>query len=541
MSAMKILHEYIIVGSGPSGSQAAQTLIEAGANVTMLDVGFNNKAYKDIIPDDTFVSLRKTDRSQHRYFLGDTFEGISLGKTTLGPQLTSPRNFITRDTEKYSPLHSSTFSAMESLAYGGLGSGWGLDCYVFSKEEIKKVGLDNEAMIKAYKKISKRIGISAAIDDTSDYTTGSIRCFQPPLKIDDTCRALYELYNARKKSLNDMGIFMGQPPMAMLTEDKGDRQKTSYSDMDFYSDSGRSAYRPWMTVEYLKKKKNFRYIRNTLVIHFEENSGSIVVNTVHLPIGEKRQYRCKTLILACGTLGTARIVLRSLKKDQVKLPLLCNHYCYIPMLLLKKLGTSTERHRTSLSQLVMFYDENKKNENATMASLYSYRSLLLHQLVKKIPLNVSDGRHIMQFLQSGLVIAGIHHPENTSTKKNISLKKDKRSYTGDALHVEYQLSKEELKITRRNEKKYIQAFLKLSCLPLPRIYPGYGSSIHYAGTLPFNDEEGLYTLHPSGLLNGTKNIYVADGSGFRFLPAKGLTFSLMANAHIVATNLLHNQ
>jgi hypothetical protein len=39
-------------------------------------------------------------------------------------------------------------------------------------------------------------------------------------------------------------------------------------------------------------------------------------------------------------------------------------------------------------------------------------------------------------------------------------------------------------------------------------------------------------------LGGTKNVFVADGSGFKYLPAKGLTLTLMANAHLVALNSL---
>ncbi len=42
------------------------------------------------------------------------------------------------------------------------------------------------------------------------------------------------------------------------------------------------------------------------------------------------------------------------------------------------------------------------------------------------------------------------------------------------------------------------------------------------------------TLAPDGRLHGTANVWVADGSGFRFLPAKGVTLTLMANAHRVA-------
>jgi hypothetical protein len=41
-------------------------------------------------------------------------------------------------------------------------------------------------------------------------------------------------------------------------------------------------------------------------------------------------------------------------------------------------------------------------------------------------------------------------------------------------------------------------------------------------------------------LHGTRNVYVADGSGFKYLPAKGITFSLMANAHVTAENVLRH-
>ena len=61
-----------------------------------------------------------------------------------------------------------------------------------------------------------------------------------------------------------------------------------------------------------------------------------------------------------------------------------------------------------------------------------------------------------------------------------------------------------------------------------------GASIHYAGTLPFGTGEGPFRLRPDGRLFESDHVWVADGSGFRYLPAKGLTLSLMANAHLVA-------
>ena len=77
----------------------------------------------------------------------------------------------------------------------------------------------------------------------------------------------------------------------------------------------------------------------------------------------------------------------------------------------------------------------------------------------------------------------------------------------------------------------------LSCIPIRRIDPGHGASIHYGGTFPMTRDERELTTTPDGLLRGTRNIYLADGSVFPYLPAKPLTLSLMANADRIALGL----
>jgi choline dehydrogenase-like flavoprotein len=64
--------------------------------------------------------------------------------------------------------------------------------------------------------------------------------------------------------------------------------------------------------------------------------------------------------------------------------------------------------------------------------------------------------------------------------------------------------------------------------------PLHGASIHYAGTLPYSAEDRPLTTTPDGMLRNAPNVYVADGSSWRFMPAKGLTLTLMANARRVA-------
>ena len=48
---------------------------------------------------------------------------------------------------------------------------------------------------------------------------------------------------------------------------------------------------------------------------------------------------------------------------------------------------------------------------------------------------------------------------------------------------------------------------------------------------------GELSCAPDGRLRGTRAVYLGDGSVFPWLPAKGLTFTLAANADRVGTQL----
>jgi choline dehydrogenase-like flavoprotein len=156
-----------------------------------------------------------------------------------------------------------------------------------------------------------------------------------------------------------------------------------------------------------------------------------------------------------------------------------------------------------------------------------------------MPLNFVDARILTRYLSSGIIILGVYHPDAQSKSKYVQLVPDAKSPTGDRLKVEHSLSPEEEKEFSGREKKFMKAARKLGAFPLKRINPGSGSGIHYAGTIPFSSDEKPFTLSSSGRLHKTKRVYVADSSGFTYLPSQGLTFSIIANAHAVAKEALH--
>jgi choline dehydrogenase-like flavoprotein len=61
-----------------------------------------------------------------------------------------------------------------------------------------------------------------------------------------------------------------------------------------------------------------------------------------------------------------------------------------------------------------------------------------------------------------------------------------------------------------------------------------GASVHYAGTLPMTRESAPCTTTTAGESRDVPRLFVVDGATFPFLPAKNITFTLMANAARIA-------
>src|SRR6185503_11048559 len=98
--------------------------------------------------------------------------------------LTPSRAYIASGTERWSPLRSRSFHGLESLAYGGLGNGWGAGCAAYPDVELREMGLDPSALRDAYRVIAARIGVAARRDDATPLCSEGLDSPQEPLQLD---------------------------------------------------------------------------------------------------------------------------------------------------------------------------------------------------------------------------------------------------------------------------------------------------------------------------------------------------------------------
>ena len=529
--------DLLIVGSGPSSAQAAKAAIGHGLSVAMIDGGYEDTGFALSVPDRPFDELRKTDPDQRRYFLGESDPEDQYGRKKVGSQLTPPRQFIKRGVDQFLPIASSTFFPLQSLALGGLGAGWGAGTLTFENFELAEAGLSAQLLEPYYREVADDIGISGSRDADTAAMILDIPHVQEPLELDSNARSILESYRRRRVHLRRRGFSLGPSPAAILSTplDRGSsvRLPNSYHDMDFYSDHQKSVYRPRFTIEELQAHPAFQYRPGLLALRFHETQAGVRLQCEDIATGSHVTIEARALALGAGAINSARIVLSSVAPIGAKVPLLCNPYNYIACLNLGMLGRPAADRRHSLSQLTGVLTEPGGEEaDRTILSFYSYRSLLLFRLVREMPVPPFLGLRFARVMQTAFTIVGTHHVDRHGPGKWLQLQR-----TGNGREVlagNYELSAVERAQNRRTLRRVLRALWTLRCMPIDVVSPLPGSSIHYAGTLPIHDDPSVpLRCARSGKLNGTRRVYLVDSSPWRFLPAKGPTFTQMANSRKV--------
>lgn len=526
--------DVLVVGSGPGGVNVAARLVEAGLRVTMLDYGNRDEHYADLIPRRPFSELRRDDPAQHRYFLGDRFEGIPFGPVRVGAQLTPPRMHILADAAERQPVDSPDFAASMSLARGGLGAGWSAGVFPFTDEELGDMGLSLAEMQPHYDAVAERIGVAGNHDDLERFLPPS-PAIMPGLQLDSNAEVVWARYQRKRAALNTEGFFLGQTRLAVCTRPHRGRGAYDYLDLDYWADTDRSVYRPQWTLDELLARPNFTYLDRRFVHAFTQTEGRVVVDVEHADTRTAERHEARALVLAAGTFSTARIVLRSLDRYDTPLPFVCNEYAYVPTLNLGMLGRPGRDRRASLAQLTAMVQLEHPRRRVIQAQLFSYRSLLTFKLMKEVPLSGRQALRILRVLIPNFAILGIHHEDRPGPGKTCVLR---RGTNGpDRLEITYRPTPEETATQRADERLLLRGFRRLGCIPLKAIRPGHGSSIHYAGTFPITPHDAPLTCDRDSRLRGTRAVYLADGSVFPWLSPKGLTFNIMANADRVGVRL----
>ncbi len=519
---MSKLHDIVIVGSGPAGVGAALGLVENRKKPLILDVGHRPEPPPPL--DENFYDFRK-ERDVFDIMIGQNFEGLSniFNRTSLSPRLTSPlMQYVTRDADRLSPVQENGFKTVQSFAMGGLASAWGAGLFRYTDRELGGMPISAAELEPYYDKLTQEIGIIGCDDDLTPYF-GTGRYLLKPLRFSEKSGTLYRRYQRRKKRLKRQGIFMGHPRLGVLSEDYHGRSAAArYDNGDSWIPNLPYVYNPAFTLERLIRQDKVIYQKGFLVTGWQRQAGGIAVQARDLENDRPVTFKTRKLILAAGTINTARIVLEAGKAYDTPLPLLDNPLVQVPLIFPGFFGKRLEKEAFGMGHISMVFDL-KPYDVLAQGGILELTSPARAAFYDQFPFPASHNIRLIRLTANAVLVMFLFFP---SCRENAA---SLRLTPGGILRLEcppYRLDKRIIRLIAG-------AFRRLGVLCSARFIqyspPGYG--IHYAGTIPMKEKpDRPYQCDRYGELFGEPGVHLVDGSVLPEIAAKNLSLTIMANA-----------
>ena len=534
------MEQVVIVGSGASGVHFAQSLLEKKYQVVMLDVGHEKPEILN--PDDSFTDLKYNLNDPVRYFLGEKFESVIYPDDESEYYGFPPsKNFVFRKPLQFS-YKSAGFSPLFSFAKGGLAEVWTGGVYPLNDSELSDFPFSYKDILPWYNECAGRIGVSGEMDDLSNFLPFHDNIMDP-LTLDEHSALILSKYKERKSYLNKrLKCYLGRSRIAALSKDHNKRKACTYNGRCLWGCPSGALYTPSMTLGACCNHPNFKYIPNMYVTHFVVNKKRRITHVIaeYLKNGQQQSFSLDKLVLAAGTLATSKIFLESIFKNSGEIirlnGLMDNRQVLVPFVNLKMVGKPYHPESYQYHQIAVGFESENPKEYVH-GQLTTLKSALIHPIVQNIPFDLKNSTFVFRNLHSALGVINLNFSDFRRENNYVTLIRNKTS-SSSRLFINYTPSSFEPAILKKTIKTLKKAIFELGCIVPPGmtyIRP-MGASVHYSGTIPMTKGQTQYTTSENCQSHDFENLFIVDGTSFPFLPAKNLTFSLMANAIRVANN-----
>ncbi len=504
-----------IIGSGLSAIAAAKALVARGIRPTILDVGIEPAAAAARLK----IRLGSLEPDSWR-----AIEVTPARKT--GPVAANgiPRklyfgsDFVFQEAEQSVSLAVDCASMFRSFATGGFSNIWGAVVQRVHDRDTNGWPISASDLDPHYAIISKLIGCSST----------------PQLNPSSQARALYADLTANSDLLHRDGISFEYPQLAVRGADSDGAKGCRYCGLCLFGCPYDSRYAAAITLDELLREGKAAYEPDMLVRRLAP-SGGVVRIEGRSRRGEVRVFCAERVFVAAGLLESTRIILESL--GVYGRPMRINHSDIFTVPLLRyhrSPGIQTEKMHT-LCQLTAEVENASICAHRVHLQFYGYNQLYRTVLAGKIgPLAKPLGPVLESLSGRLLVIFGYLHSDVSS-----SIQLSLSPAVNPTVTLEGEPNPDALRICMavvremRNHHMCFKGFALRSRLRLDLPGGGY----HSGGSLPMRRIPGALETDTWGQLPSLPGVHVVDASVLPSVPPSPTAFTVMANAHRIASEV----
>jgi choline dehydrogenase-like flavoprotein len=519
------MHTHCVIGSGPAGVACAAALLARGAGVLMLDAGMELEPDRAAIVRE-LAQRKVSDWPPNQTALIRGKKGAELKE--LPHKNVFGSDFPYRETREKIPWRGDG-ALLPSLALGGLSNVWGAAMLPFRESDIPDWPIQRSDLEEHYRAAAQIMDISVRRDDLEElfpvYAAN-------PIAMQPSRQAALVLKNLERHrdALRARGWHFGQSRVAIRVADSSRGMGCVYCGHCMTGCVYGCIYNSADTVRELQQNKNFRYEGNVIVTKLRESSGAVSIEGIHRISGQTLSFGTGRVYLASGVIPTAQILLRSQNAFDRPLILRDSQYFLFPIILARRVRDVQTEALHTLSQVFLELNHPRISRRSVHLQIYTYSDLIAGAVRQSLgPLKMFT----KQTLERLIIVQGYLHSDDSATIE-MALRRDGEK---DLLQLKPCLNPETSGTIKRVLGEVLKQFRALRGIAVPPMLqiarPGRG--FHCGGSVPMRVQPANFESDCLGRPFGWKRVHVVDASVFPTVPATTITFSVMANAHRIAS------
>jgi ferredoxin len=523
----------LIIGSGPAAAGAALALTQHGEqSVTVIDIGTRLEAdHRRVV--DAMATLDR-GRWSSSEVAAISQQPVGADRSSLPEKRSYGSDFPFRNVGQLDGIESKGRAnrLVVSGAYGGFSNVWGAQTMPWSAATFEQWPVKWSEMEPHYRSVLDEVPLTGVDDDLSELFPLLADAQDPP-ELAERSRTVLDRYRARRAAMRDQGITVGVARLAL------DARSCVRCGLCMTGCPYSLIYSASHTFDRLRATGRVNYLPGLLAYRVGERAGRPFVDLRELTTGRTERLEADRVFVACGAIGTTRLVLGSLGHFGRDISLSESVQFVLPAFSSRGTIDPRAEDNFTLNQFNVVVDTDGGGFNLAQVHFYPYNPVFLEALPTL--LQARFARTVTTSMLRRLSVGLGYLPSWASPRLHVVAQPG-----GDASLPTLVIRGEDgpriPPMLRTVLRRLLRAAPGLDLWPvLPRLaVSGAGKSYHYGGSFPHADggQRAMLETDRHGRLHAWDNVHLVDASVFPTVAATTFTLTIMANAHRIATEVI---
>jgi choline dehydrogenase-like flavoprotein len=509
---------------------AVRALLARGLEVTLYDAGVALEPGRQELVAGLAASPHETWSPE----AVDAIRGVTAAEFGGVPlKYVYGSDFPYREVERFLPVESRGCATRASFARGGFSTVWGSALLPYLAEDLAEWPISAGALAPHYRAVADWLPVSARADDLADELP--LHGVRPAaLRASAQAQALMRDLERRRGRLRAAGIRFGWSRLAVRAEADARGPGCVYCGLCLHGCPLGLIYDAASALPELAAGGRFHYVSGVVIERLAEKPGAVELRGRALRDGSALRFAAERVYVGCGVLSTAALVLRSLEAWERTVALRDSQYFLLPLLRWRGVPRPRAEALHTLAQLFLELRDPQVTGRNVHLQVYGFNHLYVQLLDRLLGVLARPARPLVDALLGRLlVIQGYLHSQ-VSPHIELSLQRD--GETGRLL-LEERRNPATRRVLRRvvaHLARHAGALRALPLAPLLQVAPA-GRGFHSGGSFPMRARPDELECDLLGRPRGFERVHLVDASTFPTIPSTTITYTVMANAHRIAS------